>query len=207
MSFDAPKLAENISAFINHVIGLKPAAVKGQYLKGIVVSRNDEPQRANPSVEKSVMSKYVKNLVAEHLRRQLAGVHECAVGKHGRAERKRQHTAPSGAARQDIQVLVVKNSLAARAAEGTALAPMFDGVAGTSAICWGSEDIVSLAKEITKLIQGDKFAPFQARGGVMDGERLTAVQVDQVSKWPSRTEQLSILSGQILSPGTCWRAS
>ena len=35
----------------------------------------------------------------------------------------------------------------------------------------------------------------------MDGERLTAPQVEQVSKWPSRTEQLSILLGQILSPG------
>ena len=35
----------------------------------------------------------------------------------------------------------------------------------------------------------------------MDGEQLTAPQVEQVSKWPSRTEQLSILLGQILSPG------
>ena len=34
----------------------------------------------------------------------------------------------------------------------------------------------------------------------MDGERLTAQQVEAVSKWPSRTEQLSILVGQILSP-------
>jgi len=43
LSFDAPKLADNISAFINHVMGLKPAAVKGQYLKGIVVSATMSP--------------------------------------------------------------------------------------------------------------------------------------------------------------------
>jgi large subunit ribosomal protein L10 len=30
---------------------------------------------------------------------------------------------------------------------------------------------------------------------------MTAPQVDQVSKWPSRTEQWSLLLGQILSPG------
>jgi large subunit ribosomal protein L10 len=35
----------------------------------------------------------------------------------------------------------------------------------------------------------------------MDGQPLTADQVKLVSKWPSRQEQLSILSGQILNPG------
>jgi large subunit ribosomal protein L10 len=102
---------------------------------------------------------------------------------------------------KNIHVMVIKNSLAARATAGTPLAPMFEGLDGTAAICWGGEDIVSLAKEITKLVRDDKLKPFEARGGVMDGERLTAPQVEQVSKWPSRTEQLSILLGQILSPG------
>ena len=97
--------------------------------------------------------------------------------------------------------------MAARATEGTPLAPLFAGLSGTAAICWGGEDIVSLAKEITKLAKDDKFKPFEARGGVMDGERLSAQQVEQVSKWPSRTEQLSILLGQILSPGAIWSAS
>ena len=39
------------------------------------------------------------------------------------------------------------------------------------------------------------------KGGVMDGQPLAADQVKAVSKWPSRKEQLSILSGQILSAG------
>ncbi|MEN6452042.1 MAG: 50S ribosomal protein L1 [Thermoguttaceae bacterium] len=43
LSFDAPKLAENISAFINHVVALKPAAVKGQYIKGITISATMSP--------------------------------------------------------------------------------------------------------------------------------------------------------------------
>lgn len=43
LSFDATKLAENITAFINHVIGLKPAAVRGQYVKGIVISATMSP--------------------------------------------------------------------------------------------------------------------------------------------------------------------
>jgi large subunit ribosomal protein L10 len=98
-------------------------------------------------------------------------------------------------------VLVVKNSLAARATAGTPLGPMFDGLSGTAAVCWGSEDIVSLAKEITRILRGDQYPAFQPRGGVMDGQQLAAEQVAQVAKWPSRAEQLSLLLGQILSPG------
>ncbi len=43
LSFDAVKLAENISAMIGYVMNLKPAAVRGQYLKGIVVSATMSP--------------------------------------------------------------------------------------------------------------------------------------------------------------------
>lgn len=36
----------------------------------------------------------------------------------------------------------------------------------------------------------------------MDGEAMSADQVKKVSKWPSRQEQISMLVGQILSPGS-----
>ncbi|MEM8681103.1 MAG: 50S ribosomal protein L10, partial [Planctomycetota bacterium] len=70
------------------------------------------------------------------------------------------------------------------------------------AVMWGAEDIVSLAKEATRLNDSDDFERFETRGGVMDGEPLTADRVKEISKWPSREEQLSILVGQILSPGS-----
>jgi large subunit ribosomal protein L1 len=43
LSFDAPKLIENIRSFINTVVGLKPAAVRGQYVKGITISATMSP--------------------------------------------------------------------------------------------------------------------------------------------------------------------
>ena len=36
----------------------------------------------------------------------------------------------------------------------------------------------------------------------MDGEQLSADQIADVAKWPSRTEQLSLLLGQICSVGS-----
>jgi large subunit ribosomal protein L1 len=43
LSFDVPKLVENIQAFINHIQALKPHSVKGQYIKSISVSATMSP--------------------------------------------------------------------------------------------------------------------------------------------------------------------
>ncbi|HLA86072.1 MAG TPA: 50S ribosomal protein L10 [Thermoguttaceae bacterium] len=147
------------------------------------------------------MSKYVKNLIAEDLRGRLEGVNDALVvdviGMDGNANNRLRGELES----KDIHLLVVKNSMARRATASSSLAPMFEGVSGTAAICWGGEDIVSLAKEITRLAEKGEFPAFKARGGVMDGEAMTASDVAAVSKWPNRHEQLSLLVGQILGPG------
>ena len=43
MSFDEKQLEENIQAFMDHIMGLKPAAVKGVYLKGVSISATMSP--------------------------------------------------------------------------------------------------------------------------------------------------------------------
>ena len=43
LSFDAPKLLENIEAFVNHIQSLKPVAVKGTYMKGLSISATMSP--------------------------------------------------------------------------------------------------------------------------------------------------------------------
>ena len=147
------------------------------------------------------MSKYVKNLISDHLRERLAHVDDAllvnVVGLDANATNRLRTELED----KDINLMVVKNSLAARAAEGTPLAPMFEGLAGSAAICWGSEDIVSLAKQVVRLTQDKEFERFEARGGVVDGKRLSAEDVTAVSKMPSRMEQLGLLVGQILGPG------
>lgn len=43
LSFDDAKLTENIQAFIDHVMGLKPNAIRGQYLRSIFISATMSP--------------------------------------------------------------------------------------------------------------------------------------------------------------------
>jgi len=147
------------------------------------------------------MSKYVKNLITDHLRDRLMEVNDAllvnVVGLDANADNRLRAELRS----KDINLMVVKNSLAARATAGTPLEAMFRGITGTVAVCWGSEDIVNLAKEITRLAGDEQFQAFEARGGVMDGEAISPAQVADVSKWPNREEQIALLVGQILSPG------
>jgi large subunit ribosomal protein L10 len=105
--------------------------------------------------------------------------------------------------KKDIKLMVIKNSLARRATEGTPLAAAFEGATGQIGVCWGSTDFVSLVKELVTLDKDqEKFEHFVAGGGVMDGEKLDADGLKAVSKWPSREEQISLLVGQILGPGS-----
>jgi large subunit ribosomal protein L10 len=147
------------------------------------------------------MSKLVKNLVSNDLRKQLTGVSDALLVNVVGLDAIRTTKLRKELRAKNITLEVVKNSMARRATEGTPLAAAFQGVEGTLAIVWGGSDIVSLAKEITRLAGLKEFDKFSARGGAMDGAKLTADDVKQVSTWPSREEQLSLLVGQILSPG------
>jgi large subunit ribosomal protein L10 len=147
------------------------------------------------------MSKYLKQLISDDLKQRLDGVNDLLVVDIAGLEANKNVELRKKLREKNIQLLVVKNSLARRATEGTALAPAFEGVEGSAAVVWGAEDIVSLAKEITKFIDDKAFEKFAPKGGVMGGSKLAADDVKKISKWPSRAEQLSILVGQILSPG------
>ncbi|MEM8666432.1 MAG: 50S ribosomal protein L10 [Planctomycetota bacterium] len=148
------------------------------------------------------MSKYVKDLVTRDIQRRLDGVEDAVVVSCVGMDANTTNELRGELDKKDIHLLVVKNSLARRATEGTQLAPAFEGATGQIGICWGSSDFVSLVKEIVQLDKdSEKFEKFVASGGVMDGEKLDADGVKAVSKWPSRQEQISMLVGQILGPG------
>ena len=148
------------------------------------------------------MSKYLKQLITDQLSSELEGVTDCVLVNVIGLSANESVDLRKQLREKDIRIRVVKNSMALRAVEGTALAPAFEGANGTLAVCYGGEDFVSLVKEVHRHeTDEDNFEQFIAKGGVMDGETLTPEMVAEVSKWPSREEQLSILVGQLLGPG------
>ena len=148
------------------------------------------------------MSKYLKQLITDQLSSELDGVTDCVLVNVIGLSANETVDLRKQLREKNIRLRVVKNSMAVRATEGTALAPAFEGTGGTLAVCFGGDDFISLVKEVHRReADEDNFEQFTARGGVMDGEPLTPEMVVEVSKWPSREEQLSILVGQLLGPG------
>lgn len=145
------------------------------------------------------MSKLIKNMLTEDLKTRLADVGEAIVVSLGTLDAQRTTELRQALRKKNIHLQMVKNSLARRATAGTPLAPAFEKTEGMLAVAWGGEDVVDLAKELDRLAGVKEFEGFECRGGALDGARLNADDVKQVAKWPTRGEQLSILSGQIIS--------
>ena len=149
------------------------------------------------------MSKYVKDLVTRDIRTRLEGVEDAVLVSCVGMDANTTVELRDQLDGKDIKMMVVKNSLAQRATDGTSLGLAFEGTTGQVAVCWGSTDFVSLVKEVVNLDKdNEKFEHFVADVGVMDGEKLDADGLKAVSKWPSREEQISLLSGQMLSTGS-----
>jgi large subunit ribosomal protein L10 len=148
------------------------------------------------------MSKYVKELVTRDIRRRLEGVEDAVLVSCVGMDANTTNELRGELLKKNIHMVVVKNTLARRATQGTRLAAAFEGAKGQVGLCWGASDFVSLVKEVVQLDKNKgKFDKFVASGGVMDGERLDAERLKAVSKWPNRAEQISMLVGQILAPG------
>jgi large subunit ribosomal protein L10 len=148
------------------------------------------------------MSKLVKKLVSRDIAHKLQGVQDAVVANVIGMTGDENYATRKALREKGIQLLVVKRTMAARATEGTSLRPAFDNQSGSLAVIWGCEDFVALVRTITKMVDSGSFPKLEIKGGVMDGEAMTADQVKKVSKWPSRQEQISMLVGQILSPGS-----
>ena len=148
------------------------------------------------------MSKYVKDLLTKDISSKLDGVEEAVLVNVVGLSANQSVALRKELREKDISLVVVKNSLVRRATEGTPLASAFESCEGALAVMWGAEDIVSLAKEATRLNDDKALQAFKTRGGVMDGDAISPERVNEISKWPSREEQLSILAGQLLAPGS-----
>ena len=101
---------------------------------------------------------------------------------------------------QNVQLRVVKNRLAQRAAHAASIGTLEQLLKGPTAIAFGTESPVEPAKVLTDFAKtNDKVA---IKGGFVDGEVLSFAQVKALSETPSRTELIAMIARGINSPAT-----
>ncbi len=101
---------------------------------------------------------------------------------------------------QSIGALTVKNSLAKRALSNIGVTALDPCLEGPSTLVWGTEDVVTLSKEIARWTV--ELKKLEIKGGAVEGESLDADAVRVLSRSPGREELLSIIVGLALSPGS-----
>jgi large subunit ribosomal protein L10 len=93
---------------------------------------------------------------------------------------------------------VVKNKLAARAAQGTAVEAALQGLKGVSSIAYSSGDPVALAKALSEWVKEN--AEFAFKLAIVDGKVLSVQEIQQLATMPGREEIYAKLLFLINSP-------
>jgi len=89
-----------------------------------------------------------------------------------------------------ISYAVVKNTLARKAAVGTALEPAVDQFKGVTGVALSAGDLVSLSKAITKFTKANPDV-FSFKAGIVEGRVVALRDVEAIASLPSREELLS----------------
>lgn len=145
------------------------------------------------------MSKLVKNMMIADLQAVVGDCRELLVVDVSKMTGVATNKWRLDLQKKKIHVLGVRNAVASKALGDIGLTGVRSVLSGPSAIVWGGEDIVSLAKEISQSLKD--ISQLQLKGGAIGETPLSADDVDALSKSPGRQELLSILSGLIRSPG------
>jgi large subunit ribosomal protein L10 len=85
---------------------------------------------------------------------------------------------------------VVKNTLARKAAEGTALAQAADQFKGVTAVALSNEDPVNLSKAIARYTKANPDI-FKFKVGIVEGNVVALRDVEAIASLPSKEELIS----------------
>ena len=101
---------------------------------------------------------------------------------------------------QNVELRVVKNRLARRAAVAAEIAALEELLIGPTAIAFGLDSPVEPAKVLTEFAKNNE--KLRVKGGFVDGEVLSLNQVKALSEVPSRLELITMLARGINGPAT-----
>jgi large subunit ribosomal protein L10 len=93
---------------------------------------------------------------------------------------------------------VIKNTLAERAAKGTNIEAVLQGLEGVTSIAYTEGDPIALAKALAKYVKDNPQFSFKA--GVLEGRALSVKEVEALATMPSKEEIYSKLLFLINAP-------
>lgn len=142
------------------------------------------------------MSKLVKELQIEHLRREFEGVKDLLVVDVIGIAAEDDNELRLDLRKKGISLQHVKNSLARKVLDEVGLPTSDSLFEGPSTVAWGGDGIVELAREISDWAK--KLEKLTIKGGCVSGQAIDEAGVKQLSQMPSRPELLGQIIGMLL---------
>jgi large subunit ribosomal protein L10 len=101
---------------------------------------------------------------------------------------------------ESIEYRVVKNTLMARASDGTDVVLLKDYFSGPSAVALSYNDPIAPARVLAKF--SEDYAALEVKAGIVEGKVIDSEGIKQLSKLPSREGLLSQLLSVMNGPAT-----
>jgi len=102
---------------------------------------------------------------------------------------------------QGIELHVIKNTLLRKASEAAQYQDLSALLTGQTAIALGYDDEVTPAKAVTEYMRTARTGkPVKVKAGILDRGPITAQQVEDLAKAPSRDQMRSQMVGTIMGP-------
>ena len=144
------------------------------------------------------MSKYVKELMMDQLRRDLDGTRSVLVLDLGGLDAISETQLRNDLRKKSIRIKVLKNTLAGLVFDEMGIGGLRQFLQGPSVAAWGGDGVAELAKEISAQVK--KLQKPKIKGGVVEGEVIGPDQVTDITKLPSREELIGRVASLALAP-------
>ncbi len=146
------------------------------------------------------MSKPVKELMIADYRRRFDDVENALLIDLRGIDANENNVFRIDLARKDIRVTVIKNTLAKKAFAGTRLEALASALVGPSAVAYGAESVVNVARELVEWAR--KIETLELKAAVLDGELFEGkAGVERLSRYPTREEAQGQMVQLLLTPG------
>jgi large subunit ribosomal protein L10 len=145
------------------------------------------------------MSKPVKELVRKELVKRLDGVSSVAVVGFTGIDAITTRTIRGRLRTKSIRMTVVKNAIARQAFKSLGLEVATEMLDGPCALAYGGDSVVSIVREL--LLLSKDTPKLTVKAALLDGEIFGTERIEELSKYPTRTEAIGKIVASLLGPG------
>lgn len=145
------------------------------------------------------MSKPVKKMIERELASRFEGLSSLAICDMTGLDAITTNNIRGRLRDKEIQVTVVKNSMARAACRDVGLEEACDLFEGPCAIAYGSEGVVTVVRELLDI---RKQAPaLTVKAAILEGDVFGADRIEELSNYPTREEAIARVVRMVLTPG------